>query len=172
MNCGWTWSKPLLWCGPFSLKRLPPPSLVIKRLWEASGTTSYTRQDSTYPGGYHNVYSPTHLPHKWSFSEVTSEHWCVYLWHNQPRNPYFCTYYLNSSLLLLSVGSLTLWKENDVPHIPLLSDVQHLKHTGSNQADFWHKVCINQHQCIDYWEVILIEFSDTEYFVEEDRKLW
>lgn len=50
LNCGWTWSNLLLWCGPFSLKWLPPPTLVIKRLWEAGGTTSYSRQDSTWPG--------------------------------------------------------------------------------------------------------------------------
>lgn len=40
----------------------PAPTLIIKRLWETGGTTSYMRPDSTWPGGYHNVYTPTQLP--------------------------------------------------------------------------------------------------------------
>lgn len=67
LNCGWTWSNLFLWCGPFSLKWLPPPSLLIKRQWETGGTTSYTRLDSAWPGGYHNVYTPTQLQHRWVF---------------------------------------------------------------------------------------------------------
>lgn len=76
LNCGWTWSNLLLWCGPFSLKLLPPPSVLIKSQWETGGTTSYTRQTVPCLGGYHNVYTPTGLPHRQGFQP--SEGWYEY----------------------------------------------------------------------------------------------
>lgn len=58
----------LMMC-PIFIKTPPPPSGVIKSQWETGSTSSYTRADSTWPGGSHNVYTPTQLPHRWEFKE-------------------------------------------------------------------------------------------------------
>lgn len=77
--CVFTVLEPELWMNlvksafmmwPIFIKiALPPPPLIIKRQWETGGTTSYTRPDSTWPGGYHNVYTPTHLLHSQGFKQ-------------------------------------------------------------------------------------------------------
>lgn len=129
LNCRWTWSNLLLWCGPFSLKWLPPPPLVIKRQWETGGTTSSTRPDSTWPG-VTTVFTHPHTYHTgrgshsmtfrrliWIFLDLDCP-WTICDGDIQSCFGHFCVkifpvWDIVSMSLLVKISSLVSWKLSD-----------------------------------------------------------
>lgn len=118
LNCGWTWSNLLLWCGPFSLKCPPPTYTLIKRLWEAGGTTSYSRPDSTWPG----VTAMFTHPHTYRTGRVQT--WCGEGWLNL---------HLDRALCLSVAGGFLLTSPSNVrPANTLLLFYSHKVHARAH----------------------------------------